>query len=71
VELTLEPVAVAIEQGSQDLQGFVEASPALLESKADGRVVACRGSRPHPGDQATAGEDVDRGQGLGQLHRPA
>jgi DNA-binding transcriptional LysR family regulator len=60
-----------VEEDTKHLQGLVEAPPSLRERDAGGGVVGRRGSRPHPGDQAPAGEDVDGGQGLGQLQRAA
>jgi hypothetical protein len=60
-----------MEQDTQHLHGLVEARPPLLEPDAGGGVVGGRRSGAHPGDQAPAGEQVDRGQGLGQLDRAA
>src|SRR5215211_2935731 len=71
VELALEPGRVTVQQRAKHPHGLVKASPALLVPDAHGGVVVRRGPRPHPDDQATAEEDVDRGQGPGQLHGTA
>jgi hypothetical protein len=57
------------EQRSQHGYRLIESLPALLERDAEDLVVTFRGSRAQGGDESTVGEDVDRGQHLGQRNR--
>jgi hypothetical protein len=59
------------EQCSQQGECLIEALPALLERDAENPVVTFGGAWAQGGDQAPSGEDVDRGQRLGQRNRAA
>ena len=57
------------EQRSQHGDRLIESFPALLERDAENSVVTFGGSRAQGGDESPVGEDVDRGQRLGQRNR--
>ncbi len=59
----------AAEQRAHDRHRLVEALPAVLEGHSDGLVIALGGAGTEPGDQPSAGEDVERGERLRQRHR--
>jgi hypothetical protein len=66
---TRERDAFAVQQPSDDLEGFLEPRRSMVVREAEGIELGSVPSRPHPQDQPAAAHFVDRRRDLGQHRR--